>query len=120
MEEVIKGLQKKLLMSLRDWLDPAYFVLTVKQNPLSEEEESFLNIYENSACLHIANIVFTFPSMVYYYHYFRASKSKPVNMKKLIWARNRMLFFVPLAFATMTTTYAYEKVNNFHKRLKEI
>lgn len=43
--EAVTKLQKKFLNNFRNYLDPGYFILTAKQNPLSNEEESFLQVY---------------------------------------------------------------------------
>jgi hypothetical protein len=35
--EVMSGLQRRFMAYFRDWLDPGYYILSVKQNPLSKE-----------------------------------------------------------------------------------
>lgn len=42
---VIKGFQKKFLNYFRSGLDRGYVILTDKKNSLSNEEESFMEIY---------------------------------------------------------------------------
>jgi hypothetical protein len=116
---VIK-LRDRFIRACSDYLEPGYYILANKTNPLSKEEEEFKEIYANTFTMHCLSIIFSIPGAVYYYHYFRASRKSPVDIKRQAWARRRMIIFVPFALALSLTGYMYETRNHFKDRMNAI
>lgn len=113
-------LRDRFLNSCSDFVEPGYYILSHKTNPLSQEEAQFKEIYANTFAIHCLSIAFSVPGAVYYYHYFKAARKSPVDEKRLTWARRRMLVFVPLALSLSFTGYLYESTNHFRDRMKAI
>ena len=87
--------------------------MSEKKNNLSTEEAEFVEIYENTVCLHTSSIVLTLPAAFYNFQLYKASKTHPINEYRFNWAKRRTLLFVPLCFSVLFTAYWYEKSNDF-------
>ena len=103
---MVKAGRDRCLLAFRNYLDPAYFILTMKTS-LSQDEVEFLDVYSNTVGLHMANILLTVPASISYFKYLKARRAKPVDEKSMSWARRRMLIYMPLCFSTMLTAYLY-------------
>ena len=119
-DSVLKAGRDRYIKSVREYLDPGYYIVSGKKSALSKEEKEFAEIYSNTVALHSLNILLSFPAAVATIRYFRASRASPLNEKQLGWCKRRVLLYLPLCFASMVTAYGYEVTTDFGGRLKEI
>ena len=62
----------------------------------------------------------SFPGCLYVFAYYNAMRKTPINEKRIIWAKRRILFFIPLSIIAVVSANSYDWYNDFHKRMEEI